>query len=81
MTNLTLQGCLLPIGNQVEASLRNAWGTELLLALGGSLGADDELIRLMNNWAVVQAYYCCYHGAQALLAARSEPHLLAPDYP
>jgi hypothetical protein len=59
-----------PVIAQVQASLRNAWGTELLLALGGTLGADDELVRLMNNWAVVQAYYCCYHGTQALLAAR-----------
>jgi hypothetical protein len=59
-----------PVVDQVQASLRNAWGTELLLALGGTLGGDDELVRLMNNWAVVQAYYCCYHGTQALLAAR-----------
>jgi hypothetical protein len=64
-----------PIAEQVQASLRNAWGTELLLALGGTLGADDELVRLMNNWAVVQAYYCCYHGTQALLAARGAKRL------
>jgi hypothetical protein len=64
-----------PLVDQVQASLRNAWGTELLLALGGTLGADDELVRLMNNWAVVQAYYCCYHGTQALLAARGSKRL------
>lgn len=64
-----------PVIDQVQASLRNAWGTELLLALGGTLGADDELVRLMNNWAVVQAYYCCYHGTQALLAARGSRRL------
>lgn len=61
-----------PLEEQVENSLRNAWGTELMLALSGTIGAEDELLRLMNNWAVVQSYYCCYHATQALLAARGQ---------
>jgi hypothetical protein len=55
--------------SQVRASLRNAWGTELLLGLSGEIASEDELMRLTNNWAVVQAYYCTYHATQALLGA------------
>jgi hypothetical protein len=62
--------------SQTRASLINAWGTEMLLALGGQIATEDELLRVMNNWAVVQAYYVGYHATQALLAARGQP---APD--
>jgi hypothetical protein len=58
---------------QTRTSLVNAWGTELLLALGGQLASEEELLRLMNNWAVVQAYYVGYHAIQALLSARGQP--------
>jgi len=58
--------------SQVQTSLVNAWGTELLLAFGGQLASEEELLRLMNNWAVVQAYYVGYHAVQALLAARGQ---------
>jgi hypothetical protein len=61
-----------PVADEVENSLRNGWGTELMLVLSGTIGAEDELLRLMNNWAVVQSYYCCYHALQGLLAARGE---------
>jgi len=60
--------------DQTRASLVNAWGTELLLAFGGQLARrEDELLRIMNNWAVVQTYYVGYHAVQALLAARGQP--------
>lgn len=55
---------------QVQRSLANAWGTELILGFGGTLGLEDELTRFMNNWAVVQAYYVTYHAAQALIVSR-----------
>jgi hypothetical protein len=58
---------------QARASLTNAWGTELLLALGGEVATDEELVRLVNNWAVVQAYYAGYHATQALAVARGYP--------
>lgn len=48
--------------DQVKRSLANAWGTELLLALSGRHAVDDEIVRLANNWAVVQAYYVVYHA-------------------
>jgi hypothetical protein len=56
----------------LKAILRNAWGTELLLASSGEL-APDELIGLANNWGVVQAYYVCYHAVQALAVALGQP--------
>jgi len=55
----------------VRAILRNAWGTELLLLTTAQL-PDDELMSIANNWAVVQAYYSCYHASQALLVARGQ---------
>jgi len=51
--------------------LRNAWGTEFLLVSASHL-PDDELMGIANNWAVVQAYYACYHAAQALQVARGQ---------
>jgi hypothetical protein len=52
--------------------LRNAWGTEFLLAATADL-PDDELFGLANNWEVVQAYYAVYHAAQALIVAHGKP--------
>lgn len=59
--------------NQSRASLTHAWGTELLLAFGRTVASDDQLLRLMNNWAVVQTYYTAYHAVQALIVARGQP--------
>ncbi len=56
----------------VIAILRNAWGTEILLASAGDF-LDDELIGLANNWGVVQAYYAIYHISQALAVAHGAP--------
>jgi hypothetical protein len=58
---------------QTRSSLLNAWGTEMILALGGQVATEEELLRLMNNWAVVQTYYVGYHAVQALLASRGQP--------
>jgi len=55
---------------QVRTSLENAWGTELLLALGAHVARDEEIIRLSNNWNVVQAYYVFYHATQAIVACK-----------
>lgn len=59
--------------DQVKRSLANAWGTELLLALSGRHAVDDEIVRLANNWAVVQGYYVVYHATQALAVAKGFP--------
>jgi hypothetical protein len=58
---------------QAQGSLTHAWGTELLLAFGRTIASDEPLIRLMNNWAVVQTYYTAYHAVQALIVARGHP--------
>lgn len=58
---------------QARASLHNAWGTELLLTLGEQLLQDEEVIRLSNNWNVVQGYYVLYHAVQAVVAAKGQP--------
>lgn len=58
---------------QVRTSLENAWGTELLLGLAGHFGFSDELVRLTNNWGVVQAYYVTYHATQAYSVAKGQP--------
>lgn len=55
---------------QVRTSLENAWGTELLLALGAHVARDEEIIRLSNNWNVVQAYYVFYHVTQAIVVCQ-----------
>jgi hypothetical protein len=58
--------------SQVQRSLRNAWSTELLLALPGRWTEEDEFIRLANSWAVIQAYYVGYHATQAVVVAKGE---------
>jgi hypothetical protein len=62
-----------PDMTQAHGSLTHAWGTELLLAFGRTIASDEPLIRLMNNWAVVQTYYTAYHAVQALIVARGHP--------
>ena len=61
-----------PIANtqQAYASMRNAWGTELLLGVTDRVIDSEELIRLSNNWSVVQAYYVIYHSTQALAVSK-----------
>lgn len=59
--------------NQVQRSLVNAWGSELLLGLAGAYGFEDELIRLTNNWGVVQCYYAAYHASQAYSVSKGGP--------
>lgn len=58
---------------QVQSSLENAWGTELLLGLAGHFGFTDDVVRLTNNWAVVQGYYVTYHATQAYSGAKGQP--------
>lgn len=59
--------------DQIARSLRNAWSTELLLALPGQWADEDEFMRLSNSWGVIQAYYVGYHVTQALWAAKGNP--------
>lgn len=65
--------CLNADINQAKISLQNAWGTELLLGVGERVINAEELIRLSNNWSVVQAYYVFYHATQALAVSRGFP--------
>ncbi len=65
----TCQNASIP---QTISSLQNAWGTELLLNVGIRLIRSDELIRLSNNWSVVQSYYVLYHATQALTSAKGQ---------
>lgn len=59
---------------QIERSLRNAWGTELLLLQQSALLRETEdLARIVATWAIVQTYYTGYHGMQALIVARGRP--------
>ena len=58
---------------QVHARLRHAWGTSLLISLTARHADEDELVRVSNNWTVVQLYYVLYHSTQALLLATGQP--------
>lgn len=58
---------------QVRRSLQNAWGTELLLWLSHRLLKGDEIVRVSNNWNVIQAYYALYHATQAVIVSRGAP--------
>lgn len=59
---------------QVQRSLRNAWSTEILLAMPGQWTTEDEFIRLANSWGVIQTYYVVYHATQAARGAtRPQP--------
>lgn len=57
----------------LSSALKNAWGTELLLCITPGLSDDEEYRKLANNWASVQAYYSCYHIAQALTLSQGNP--------
>jgi hypothetical protein len=47
-------------------SLNNAWGIEALFKMGNVFIKEDDLIRLSNNWCIVQTYYILYYSTQAL---------------
>lgn len=53
-------------------SLSNAWGTEFLLLASKKFAAEDEIIRLSNNWSCIQTYYIFYHCTQALIIAKGQ---------
>jgi len=55
---------------QLFSSLRNAWGTELLINIGRHFVEEPELVKLSNNWSTVQAYYVLYHSTQAVFVAK-----------
>ena len=63
---------------QAQSSLQHAWGTELLMVMSERFLDADEMVRLSNNWSVVQAYYVIYHATQAMVVAngnqRPETH-------
>lgn len=69
-------GCLTKSGKtstdyqQVLSSLKNAWGTELLINMGKHFVNESELVKLSNNWSTVQAYYVLYHSTQAVAVAK-----------
>lgn len=60
----------------LKKSLCNAWGTEFLLYANRSVARDDEVVRLSNNWSVIQAYYVFYHSTQALIISKG---MLRPE--
>jgi hypothetical protein len=53
----------------VHACLNRAWGTELVMCGTRQYANEEELLRLANSWAAVQAYYAAYGGTQALIVA------------
>lgn len=57
----------------VLSSLKNAWGTELLIDMGKLYVNEPELCKLSNNWNVVQLYYVLYHVTQAVVLAKGFP--------
>lgn len=57
--------------DQVCSSLKNAWGTELLIDIGKNFITEPELIKLSNNWTTVQTYYVLYHSTQAVAVAKN----------
>lgn len=59
--------------DQINSSLRSAWGTEALLLMTKRIISEDELVRLSNNWSAIQVYYVFYHCTQALHVARGHP--------
>ena len=55
--------------------LMSAWGTEFLLWSGGQMAADEdsEIMALVNQWGVVQAYYACAYATQGVAVAQGNP--------
>jgi len=58
---------------QVRRSLHNAWGTEFLMLTSQRFAAEEDIIRLSNNWLCIQTYYVFYHCVQALAVAKGNP--------
>jgi hypothetical protein len=56
--------------DQLRRALENAWSTELLLLMSRRVIKEDEIVRLSNNWNVIQGYYAVYHATQALIIGR-----------
>ena len=52
--------------SQLHKSLNNAWGIEAIFKMENLLIKEDDLIRLSNNWCLMQAYYAFYYTTQAL---------------
>ncbi len=52
--------------SQIHKSLNNAWGIEAIFKMENLLIKEDDLIRLSNNWCIMQAYYIFYYTTQAL---------------
>ena len=53
----------------VHHSLNNAWSVEALYKMENIFIDEDDLMRLSNNWCIVQAYYILYYSTQALAVA------------
>lgn len=51
---------------QIHKSLNNAWGIEALFKMENLLIKEEDLIRLSNNWCLMQTYYIFYYTTQAL---------------
>ena len=52
--------------SQIHKTLNNAWGIEALFKMENLLIKEDDLIRLSNNWCIMQTYYIYYYTTQAL---------------
>lgn len=52
--------------DDIHHSLNNAWGIEALLKTENILINEDDLIRLSNNWCIVQTYYVVFYSTQAI---------------
>ncbi|HSG30409.1 MAG TPA: hypothetical protein VLB82_02580 [Thermodesulfobacteriota bacterium] len=59
--------------NDIHHSLNNAWGVEALYKMGNLFIKEDDLIRLSNNWCIVQTYYALYYSTQALAITEGYP--------
>lgn len=51
---------------QLHRSLNNAWGIEALYKMSELFIKEDDLVRLSNNWSIVQCYYVLYYLTQVL---------------
>lgn len=49
---------------QIHRSLNNAWGIEALYKMSELVIKEDDLVRLSNNWSIVQCYYVLYYLTQ-----------------
>lgn len=52
--------------DELHHSINNAWGIEALFKTENTIIKEDDLIRLSNNWCIVQVYYILYYATQAL---------------